>query len=103
MPFSETGEDMSDKVLRPMRAIRRMCVDCAETAKMTLYCPADGVHSTRCPLWPYRMGMRPESVAKKYGRQFVTPELMPGADVSINELPMVGARLPKPADEVPGE
>ena len=84
---------MSDpEVHRPMKMVRKTCLDCSENAKMVMYCPCDGVHSTRCHLWPYRFGIRPESAKRRYGERFVTPELMPDANVCIDDLPMVGVK-----------
>ncbi len=37
------------KVFRPLKAIRLNCVDCSGfSPKAVLWCPLDGVHSTRC-------------------------------------------------------
>jgi len=45
---------MSRAVL--LRAIRARCLDCcAKQRKQVELCP-----STRCALWPYRMGLYPE-------------------------------------------
>lgn len=46
----------AQKVLRPLKAIRARCLDCmcGQYSEVRL-CP-----STQCPLWPYRMGHRPE-------------------------------------------
>ena len=71
----------------PIKAIREYCVDCSETAKTIAYCPCDGLHSTWCPLWVFRFGIRPETAAEKYGKHVVTPGLMPGANVNIDDLP----------------
>ena len=67
--------------LRPMKAIRANCLDCSESKKAVAYCPCDGVHSTRCHLWPYRFGCRPETARVEYGEAMVNPHLMPGSEV----------------------
>ena len=72
----------------PMRAIRLNCLDCSGlSAKSVLWCPCDGVHSTRCQFWPYRFGCRPETIAEKYGPDLVTPDTMPGPDMCEDDLP----------------
>ena len=76
-----------NQVRTPLRAIRQYCVDCSETAKTIAWCLCDGVHSTWCPLWPYRFGLRPETARQKYGNHIMSPELMPGAEASIDDLP----------------
>ena len=71
----------------PVKAIREYCRNCSETEKRVAWCPCDGLHSNWCPLWLYRFGIRPETASQKYGKYVVTPEMMPGADVSIDDLP----------------
>jgi hypothetical protein len=71
----------------PLRAIRRHCLDCAEgNAKYVLWCTQDGLHSSRCPLWPYRLGVRPATAHAKFPA-LVTPELMPPASANLEALP----------------
>lgn len=84
------------KIRTPLASIRQSCLDCSETRKMVMWCPCDGVHSTWCPSWPYRFGMRPETARKKYGRRLLTPELMPDANIHIDDLPA------NPAELLPG-
>jgi len=44
----------------PMKAIRLKCLDCsAGSAKEVRQCPVKD-----CSLWPYRLGKRPETVAR---------------------------------------
>jgi hypothetical protein len=84
---------MSMEVLRPFKAIRKHCLDCGgRNAKAVMWCGCDGIHSTRCHLWPYRFGVRPESARQRYGDRLVTPELMPDADADLDELRMVGVK-----------
>ena len=52
------------KTLRPLKAIRATCMECAGTAKAVAYCTCDGLNSTKCQLWPYRFGIRPETTAR---------------------------------------
>ena len=72
----------------PLRAIRAVCLDCcAGESKAVAFCTCDGLHSTRCAAWPFRFGTRPASAARRYGKAMVTPELMPDAGVSLDDLP----------------
>ncbi len=72
----------------PMRSIRLNCLDCSgSSSKTVLWCPCDGIHSTRCHFWPYRFGCRPETIAERYGLALVTPDCMPGSDVCEDDLP----------------
>ena len=72
--------------LNPLKAIRKKCLDCqGGLTKAVMYCPSDGVNSTRCELWAYRFGMRPTSAAKKYGKQFVTPKDMPEPEICLDD------------------
>ncbi len=75
------------KTLRPLKAIRANCLDCSESPKAVAYCPCDGFNSTRCHLWPYRFGCRPETVRVEYGEAMITPRLMPGAESELESLP----------------
>ena len=46
----------SQRKLTPLRAIRKKCIDCCCGNKREVrLCPLE-----RCPLWPYRMGHRPD-------------------------------------------
>ena len=76
------------RVRTPIRAIREHCVECSGgSQKAVKFCSCDGVHSSWCPLWPYRFGVRPETAGQRHGREFVTPTLMPEANLSLEELP----------------
>lgn len=47
--------DVSVRVLRPLKAIRAMCLRCqGNQYKAVRQCEA-----TDCPAWPYRLGHRP--------------------------------------------
>ena len=78
------------KTFDPLKAVRRHCLDCsADSALSVKYCPCDGVHSTRCHLWPYRFGRRPATASKKYGLAFVTPGAIPGPGVMLEDCERV--------------
>ena len=52
------------KVLSPLKAIRARCLDCVCGQYMEVkLCPCSD-----CPLWPYRMGRRPDPPAKTGGK-----------------------------------
>jgi len=73
------------QILTPLKAARKQCLDCsAGSTKYVAYCPCDGVNSTRCQLWPYRFGFRPENVSPS---EFVTPGALPGPNVNLDDLP----------------
>jgi hypothetical protein len=77
------------KVLSPMKAIRATCLDCCGgSPKSVTWCTLDGLHSTRCGLWPFRFGMRPETFAERFGPALVTPSMMPPANVNEDSLPL---------------
>ncbi len=68
------------RAFRPLLAIRKKCLDCCSTANNVRWCTMDGLNSTRCELWPYRFGVRPEVAAAKYGRRLLIPAEMPRAN-----------------------
>jgi hypothetical protein len=82
------------KVFDPLKAIRKNCLDCSQSSKYVMWCPCDGVHSTRCHLWPYRFGVRPATARKRYGEQVMNPNLMPDANVCLDNLPERPNRIP---------
>jgi hypothetical protein len=70
------------------RAVRAKCIDCAGgSRKHVRYCPSDGLHSPRCPLWLFRFGLRPETAARRYGADLLDPARMPDASVNLDEMP----------------
>jgi hypothetical protein len=71
----------------PLKAIRQHCLDCSETVKYVTWCPCDGAHASRCHLWPFRFGSRPATFKRRHGPELLTPELMPGASVNLDDLP----------------
>jgi hypothetical protein len=70
-----------------LKAVRRHCLDCAGNMKCVTWCPCDGAHSTRCEMWPFRFGMSPDRVRKKYGPGLITPRMMPAANANLDTLP----------------
>ena len=51
------------KVLRPLIAIRKFCLECGDgTREEVKNCPIK-----ECPLRPYRFGMRPDTAQQKVG------------------------------------
>ena len=71
----------------PLSLIRKNCIECSESTKYILWCPCDGLHSTYCQYWPFRLGSRPQTVCERYGPRLVTPEMMPPSDVELELLP----------------
>lgn len=67
--------------MSPLKAIRLKCLDCCGTSDVVKFCTLDGVNSTRCSLWPFRFGKRPESVARGANARFLDPHRMPPANV----------------------
>jgi len=62
------------KTLTPIKAIRAKCLDCCcGSAKAVKFCTCDGKRSTACPLWPYRLGMRPATAARKAKKEVNNP------------------------------
>jgi len=71
-----------------VKTVRRNCIECSgESPKAALWCPCDGVHSTACPYWLFRLGMKPPTVRAGYGDRLITPEKMPPAGVGLELLP----------------
>lgn len=70
-----------------LKAIRKKCLDChGGSRKGVRFCPSDGVNSTRCPLWPFRFGLRPRTARKRYGAELLDPQAMPDANTSLEVL-----------------
>ena len=69
------------------RSIRLKCLDCSSTSKMVKYCEMDGFNSTKCDLWPYRFGTRPETAIARHGEKFLNPKEMPDANTCVDDLP----------------
>jgi hypothetical protein len=82
------GEQPAVKVPSPLKMIRENCMDCCNgSALAILWCPCDGVHSTRCPVWTFRFGKRPKTIKRKYGPYLLTPAVMPDSNISTSKLP----------------
>lgn len=65
---------MSDETKTPIRAIRENCLECSGgSSSDVMHCPCDGVKSTRCALWPYRLGKRPSTLRASGRELLVTP------------------------------
>lgn len=78
-----SGPKATRNTKSPLRAIRKHCLDCAGcSAKYVTWCS----HSGRCPLWPYRLGVRPATAYAKFPA-LLTPELMPSDAVCLDDLP----------------
>jgi len=66
----------------PLKAIRAKCRDCScGSFKAVRFCSA-----TACPLWPYRLGLRPETARKRYGDRLMDPDRMPEHTVPLETL-----------------
>jgi hypothetical protein len=85
-----SGRDPKPKSIKdttPGHAIRKHCLGCSGgNATYVLWCTCDGIHSSRCHLWPYRLGIRPATALTKYPA-LVTPEAMPPATTCLDDLP----------------
>lgn len=82
----------------PLQAIRRHCVICSgDSQKAVRYCPCDGIHSSRCELWLYRFGKRPQSLDDQ---RLVIPACMPARDIALEQVSDDNL-LPAPAGTKP--
>lgn len=71
-----------------MKAVRKNCLECSGgSARQVLWCPCNGHTSTDCVFWASRFGVRPETFINRHGPYLLTPEIMPAADVDLEELP----------------
>ena len=71
-----------------VKTVRKACLECSGgSPKYVVWCPCDGLHSTRCEFWPFRLGMKPATVQSRYGDRLVSPQKMPPADVELELLP----------------
>ena len=67
---------MNEETKTPIKAIRAKCVDCSGGISAVIR----KCQVFDCPLWQYRMGQRPETLARK------RPELLdPGAVAKMAE------------------
>lgn len=58
------------KSISMVKAIRRKCLDCSTTAKEVRLCSIN-----KCPLWPYRFGVMPDTAIKNLAKNY-TVELL---------------------------
>jgi len=78
--------------MNQLKAIREKCLECSgDSYKAVKYCPADGLHSTKCVLWPFRFGIRPETARKRIGAQFLCPQDMPDANLDLSDCTAEGS------------
>jgi hypothetical protein len=71
-----------------IKTIRRACLECSgDSSKYVLWCPCDGLHSTGCEFWPFRLGIKPLTVRARLGDRLVTPSKMPPSGVELELLP----------------
>jgi hypothetical protein len=67
-----------------LRMVKEFCLECSGgDRKAVFYCV-----SPSCIWWPYRTGMSPEALRKKYGEKFTDPKQISPHNVSIEDLPM---------------
>jgi hypothetical protein len=70
----------------PLGAIRRKCLDCCcGSFKAVKFCTLDGLNSTCCPLWPFRFGRRPATIAKGPLARLLDPAAMPDAATALED------------------
>jgi len=75
------------KVLSPLAAIRKKCMDCGTTSKYVAFCTCTpgGDNGTPCPLWPYRFGKRPKSVLRTKFAPLMDPDNIPDSLVELEK------------------
>jgi hypothetical protein len=78
--------DSTVRQATPLAAIRSKCLDCCcGSYKTVRFCTADGINSTRCALWPFRLGRRPSTIARGPLAKFLDPKQMPDASVALED------------------
>lgn len=55
----ETVYMKKPKTISALKAIRQKCLDCSTTARDVRAC-----NISKCPLWPYRFGVTPDTAIK---------------------------------------
>jgi len=71
-----------------MKTVRQNCFDCSGGSSKTItWCPCDGLHSTSCEFWPFRLGVKPATVRARYGDRLISPSKMPSSAVELEKLP----------------
>lgn len=53
------------KVTSMVKAIRKKCLDCSTTSQEVRLCTID-----KCPLWPYRFGVTPDTAIKNLSKVY---------------------------------
>ena len=77
---------MEDKL--SIKTVRKNCLECSgDSSKYVLWCPCDGLHSTGCEFWPFRLGIKPPTVRARFGDRMITPSKMPPSGVELELLP----------------
>jgi hypothetical protein len=63
--------------MRPLKAIRQMCMGCVVSAQAVRDCDPDFLSGERCPLHEYRLGKRPRELteAERQQRRNASPFL----------------------------
>ncbi len=86
-----------------VRNVRRNCLECSgDSPKYVIWCPCDGVNSTRCEFWPFRFGIQPATFRQRYGDRLLAPELMPAHAVDLDALPTGIVEAATAAIDLPG-
>lgn len=71
-----------------VKTARRNCLDCSGgSSKAVTWCPCDGLHSTLCEFWSFRLGAKPATIRTRYGDRLLTPAKMPSSVVELEKLP----------------
>ncbi len=77
---------MQGSKTNPLKAVREKCLDCyCGSTRGVRFCPCDGIHSTRCPLWPFRFGKRVSTVMRGDDAPFLDPENIPDSLVELEK------------------
>ena len=98
-----TGGDIVMNESLSVKTVRKACLECSGgSGKYVLWCSCDGLHSTACHFWPFRLGVKPETFRGKYGDRLVNPEKMPPAGVELELLPDGFQRASTDEIDVPG-
>jgi hypothetical protein len=83
----ENSMDERDSKQAILRAVRLHCIDCCGGSQQAVkWCTCDGLHSSGCPLWPYRFGKVPKSAEQVLGPELLDPARMPDASTCLEEL-----------------
>lgn len=61
---------MTQKILSPMKSIRKKCLECSGTSFEIKYCQC-----VECPLWAYRLGEKPNRLTTIQYINGIKPEI----------------------------